>query len=282
MPTLRTPTLLVVYAMFSIILHAASLSAPPDARQRSVSNMASTYVPLESWVYVAFERLAAEGYVQSAFFDLRPWTRMDCARMVEEAEDNLDSEPTTSDAPALLRSLEEEFNPELQRRGGERNAEFRLESLYRRATVIEGRPLTDGYHFGETLVDDEGRPFAEGANLYSGVSFRATAGPFAAYIKTEFQRVPSSPVPTEQAQQAIAMDDFTPAASEGPPSGFVRGRLLDANISLAFFNNQLTFGRQSLWWGPARSGSTLFSNNAEPITMLRYDRVRPFELPGFL
>jgi len=279
---LRTLTLFLMCLMLTTILHAAGSSVLQDAPQRSASNMASTYVPLESWVYPAFERLASEGYLQSALFDLRPWTRMDCARMVEEAEDNVDNEPTTSDAAALLRSLEEEFNPELRRRGGERNAEFRLESLYQRVTVIAGRPLTDGYHFGETLVDDEGRPFAEGANLYSGASLRATAGPFAAYVKTEFQRVPSSPVPSEQTQQAIAMDDFTPAASEGPPSGFVRGRLLDANISLAFFNNQLTFGRQSLWWGPARSGSTLFSNNAEPITMLRYDRVRPFELPGFL
>ncbi len=279
---LRTLTLFLMCLMLTTVLHAAGSSALQDAPQRSASNMASTDVPLESWVYPAFERLASEGYLQSAFFDLRPWTRMDCARMVEEAEDNVDNEPTTSDAPALLRSLEEEFNPELRRRGGERNAELHLESLYQRVTVIAGRPLTDGYHFGETLIDDEGRPFGEGANLYSGASLRATAGPFAAYVKTEFQRVPSSPVPGEQAQQAIALDDFTPAASEGPPSGFARGRLLEANVSLAFFNNQLTFGRQSLWWGPARSGSTLFSNNAEPITMLRYDRVRPFELPGFL
>jgi hypothetical protein len=58
--------------------------------------------------------------------------------------------------------------------------------------------------------------------------------------------------------------------------------VLDANVSFAFANNQFTFGRQSLWWGPARSGATLFSNNAEPIDMLRYDRVRPFVLPGFL
>ncbi len=160
--------------------------------------------------------------------------------------------------------------------------EFRLESVDQRVTSIAGRPLTDGYHFAETLVDDDGRPFAEGENLYSDVSFRATAGPFAAYVKTEMQRVPGAPIPDMQAQQQIALADFTPQAAEGPQSNFLRGRLLDANVSFAFSNNQLTFGKQSLWWGPARSGSTLFSNNAEPVTMLRYDRVRPLELPGFL
>jgi hypothetical protein len=68
----------------------------------------------------------------------------------------------------------------------------------------------------------------------------------------------------------------------GPPSGFTRGRLLDANVSYTLSNNQFTFGKQTLWWGPARGGSTLFSNNAEPLMMLRYDRVQPFVLPGFL
>jgi hypothetical protein len=268
--------------MLITALHAAHASDQQDARQRRASNMASTYVPIESWVYPAFERLASEGYLRSAFFDLRPWTRMDCALLVEEAEENIGNAPITSDTFELLQSLKEEFNLELQRRAGKRNAEFRLESLYQRATVIAGRPLTDGYHFGETLVDDDGRPFAEGTNLYSGTVFRATAGPFAAYVKTEFQRVPFAPAPMGQALQEIATADFTPAAAEGPLSDFARGRLLDANVSFAFFNNQFTLGRQSLWWGPARSGSTLFSNNAEPIMMLRYDRVRPFELPGFL
>lgn len=280
---LRTSTLSLMCIMLTTILHAANSLAPQDASQRSASNMASTYVPLESWVYPAFERLASEGYLQSAFLDLRPWTRMDCGRLVEEDEDNIDDRQlVSSDVLSLLRSLREEFGPELERRIGGRNAEFRLESLDQRITSIAGRPLTDGYHFSETLVDDEGRPFAEGANIYSGTSFRATVGPFAAYINAELQRVPSAPTPNLQTQQSIALADFTPAGAQGPVSGFLRGKLLDANVSFAFFNNQLTFGRQSLWWGPARSGSTLFSNNAEPTMMLRYDRVRPFELPGFL
>ncbi|HEV2708952.1 MAG TPA: capsule assembly Wzi family protein [Edaphobacter sp.] len=251
--------------------------------------MASTYVPIESWIYPALERLAAEGYLPAAFFSLRPWTRMDCARLVDEAEDLVDKDEelitvkaAASDAPALLASLKEEFAVELARRAGARNVEFRLESLDQRVTAIAGHPLTDGFHFGETLVNDDGRPFTEGTNIYSGVSFRATAGPFAAYVRTELQRVPSAPVPNAFAQQQIAAVDFTSAAAAGPVSGFLRGRLLEANVSFTISNNQFTIGRQSLWWGPARSGATLFSNNSEPIDMLRYDRVRPFLLPGIL
>ncbi len=279
----KTFSLLAMCFMMTLTLQAAGFSNPHDEPQARASDMASTYVPIESWVYPAFERLAAEGYLPTAFFSLRPWTRMDCARLVDEAEDSaIAVKPTTSDAPALLDSLKEEFAAELARRAGARNAEFRLESLDQRVTAIAGRPLTDGFHFGETLVNDDGRPFAEGANLYSGISFRATAGPFAAYVRTELQRVPSAPVPDASAQQQIAAADFTSTAAAGPVSGFLRGRVLEANVSFTVSNNQFTIGRQSLWWGPARSGATLFSNNAEPIDMLRYDRVRPFVLPGIL
>jgi hypothetical protein len=271
-----------MYFTMTLTLQAAGFSDPQDGRQARAAGMASTYVPIESWVYPAFERLAAEGYLPTAFFSLRPWTRMECARLVDEAEVQLAVKSTTSDAPVLVNSLKEEFAAELARRAGARNAEFRLESLDQRVTVITGTPLTDGFHFGETLVNDDGLPFAEGTNLYSRVSFRATAGHFAGYVRAELQRVPSAPVPNASAQQQIAVADFTSTAAAGPVSGFLRGRILEANVSFTVSNNQFTFGRQSLWWGPARSGATLFSDNAEPIDMLRYDRVRPFVLPGLL
>jgi hypothetical protein len=47
-------------------------------------------------------------------------------------------------------------------------------------------------------------------------------------------------------------------------------------------NWQVTFGQQSLWWGPTAGGPTLFSNNAEPIRMFRINRVSPMKLPSFL
>jgi len=279
---LRNLSLLVTCVIMMPNLQAASSSDRQDAQQARDSEMASTYVPLDSWIYSAFEVLAAEGYVQTAFFSLRPWTRLDCARLIEEADDQIANDLVTPDTSALLRNLKLEFGAELERRAGMPNREFRLESLEQRVNAIAGRPLTDGFHFAETLVDDDGRPFANGANLYSGTAFRATAGPFAAYIKTELQRVPLAQTPDANAEQQIAAADFTPTAAAGPVSGFLRGRVLEANASFTFSNNQFTVGRQSLWWGPAKSGATLLSNNAEPIGMIRYDRVRPFELPGFL
>jgi hypothetical protein len=244
--------------------------------------MASTYVPLDSWVYSAFDRLAALGYVNTAFPALRPWTRMECARLVLEAADRTADSESDSEVSALYKSLASEFALELRREEGAANSGLQVESMYGQFGNLAGEPLTDGYHFGQTIVNDFGRPFGEGANWDSGAALRAQAGWLAFYIRGEYQRGGRVPRLSPEAQTAIAQADFTPVAAAGPPSNVARFRLLDAYVAVNFKNNQLSFGKQSLWWGPGYGGPMLFSDNAEPITMLRYDRVSPFKLPGFL
>src|SRR5579864_4866677 len=52
---------------------------------RTPSFMGSPYVPLDSWIYPAIERLAALGYVKTASLGIRPWTRLECAGLLSEA-----------------------------------------------------------------------------------------------------------------------------------------------------------------------------------------------------
>jgi Capsule assembly protein Wzi len=282
--------LLLVFLMVARRYAQARPHPPGDGDAGcDTSNMASTYVPIESWIYPAIERLAMAGYVQTAFAGLRPWTRMESARLVAEAQEqlvdqqnNLDSgEEVDEQMHSLIKDLTGEFAVELRQRDGECNRQAAIDSVYSRSTAIAGAPLTDGYHFAQTLVDDYGRSYGRGANIYSGISGRAAFGPFASYVRVELQRTAPGVVTPASADAAIAAADFTPAAASGPISGFTRGRTLEAYASYTFHNNQLSFGKQALWWGPSKGGPLLFSNNAEPITMLRYDRVSPFKLPGF-
>lgn len=253
-----------------------------DENHRSPGNMASTYVPLDSWVYPAFERMAALGYVQTGFVGLRPWTRMECARQLMEAED-LGAGEAGASVQQLYRSLSSEFALELQRlEGASPNEGVQLESVYTRFTGISGQPLIDGYHFAQTLANDFGRPYGGGANWYAGGATRAVVGPFAFYARAEYQNSAAGPIVPPAAQNAIAQADFTPMAAAGPVTGDARVQLLDAYAAGDFKNNQLSFGRQSLWWGPSYSGALMFSDNPLPIPMLRYDRVKPFKLPSFL
>ena len=63
--------------------------------------MGSSYVPLDSWVYPALQRLAALGYIQSQSLSIRPWTRLECARLLAEATENASS----TDVPAEVQHL---------------------------------------------------------------------------------------------------------------------------------------------------------------------------------
>ena len=175
MPALFNTALLLVYLLPQAVRQGGPPSNMNEPTKSKVVNMASSYVPIESWVYPAFDRLEAEGYLPDAIVGLRPWTRMACARFVQEAEDRvIHDRDTPSDVAVLLRSLNEEFGVERQQLRGGRNTQFFLDSVDQRSTSIAGRPLTDGYHFAETIVDDYGRPFGQGENDYTGLAVRAT------------------------------------------------------------------------------------------------------------
>jgi membrane-associated phospholipid phosphatase len=249
---------------------------------RSPENMGSPYVPMESWVYPAFDRLAALGYTQTAFAGLRPWTRMECARLLDEADESLRYDGDSSgEVSALIAALGTEFSREIERRNGGRNLDLSVDSVYARATAVSGATLNDGFHFGQTLINDHGRPYGEGFNSIAGITAHAVAGPFAFFVQGEYQQAPSVPGYSSTVQQAIAAVDLTTPISNARDA-IQRFRLLDAYVSYTFHNYQLSFGKQSLWLGPGDGGPFLFSDNAEPIPMLRISRVSPERLPSIL
>jgi membrane-associated phospholipid phosphatase len=251
----------------------------------SAANQGSPYVPLDSWIYPAFDRLAALGYVNSGIFGMRPWTRLECARLLGEAQDRAAGDSATpSETQQLLDTLDREFSIESESRGGGSNRHLRAESVYTRFTGISGQPLTDGYHFGQTILNDYGRPFGEGVNNVTGFSGWASEGRLVAYVRGEYQHAPSTPALSQQARQFIAGADGAqlPVAPNTPIPAVDHLHLLDAYLAMNLENWQLSFGKQSLWWGPSEGGPILFSDNADPITMFRINRVSPFKLPSVL
>jgi membrane-associated phospholipid phosphatase len=250
-------------------------------RSRSPAFMGSSYVPLDSWIYPALERLAAVGYLRTAALGLRPWTRLECVRLLNEAsERRLEDGPP--EARELYESLYQEFEGEFELMSGERNVDAHLESVYFRSTGITGKPLTDNQHFGQTVLNDFGRPYQEGFNSAAGVSGWTTAGPFVIYARGEYQSSPSASAPSPGVLDFIAsVDSLPPNPPSTPVSAISRFHLLDAYVGMNLANWQISFGRQSLWWGPSAGGPMLFTDNTEPINnMFRIDRVNPFRLPG--
>lgn len=245
-------------------------------------NMASPFVPLDSWVYSAMERLVAMGYVQSGFLGMRPWSRMECARLlVQEADQALENESAeNTNAGKIYDALRAEFADEIARMGGETNLGVGVDSVYTRLMGISGTPLQDGLHFGQTVVNDYGRPYAEGFNNITGASGHVVAGPLSFYVRAEYQHSPSIPALSALAAQTIEAVDGLPSAPPTIATAAVnRVNLLEGYVGVQLNNWQFTFGKQSAWWGPDTSGAMLFSSNAAPILMLRINRVSPFKLP---
>src|SRR5271165_7104598 len=192
----RSGMLLLVPLMFTHSYAQAQADLPGYGDCNS-SNMASTYVPIESWIYPAIERLALAGYIQTAFAGLRPWTRMESARLVSEAQEHqtdIDSqEVVDAQMNSSIRALASEFAVELRQRDGQCNRQATIDTIAWRSSAIAGPPLSDGYHFAQTLTNDYGRPYGQGANLYTGISGHAAFGPFASYMRVELQRTAPAP-----------------------------------------------------------------------------------------
>jgi len=244
----------------------------------------SVYIPVDSWIYPALRRIAALGYIPDQVSDLAPWTRAECIHQVEEASENaaripaLDSRSSINDyVLTLLVDLKAEFSHEPT----EQNA-VRLESIYTRMMDIQGSPLRDSYHFGQTLVNDYGRPYGAGFNNITGASGYAQSGRFSVYMRGEYQEAPGAAAYPLSVREVIASVDKNPLQPPTPIASTSRFEPLEmyAGVQLGF--EDITFGKQSLWWGPSQESAFSFSNNAAPFYMLRMAQVRPLVLPGLL
>ena len=247
---------------------------------RKTRIMGSPYVPLDSWVYPALQRLAALGYIHSESLSIRPWTRLECARLLAEAASNDASTSSATEVQQLYASLSAEFAYETQLMNGGRNLNAQFESAYARFLAISGTPLTDNYHFGQTLVNDYGRPYENGFNSVNGASGYGMAGPLVVYVRGEYQYAPSAPAPTQAELNLFANKDGWPSSGAVPVASISRFRLLDTYLGLNVGNWQFSFGRNSLWWGPSEGGNLIFTDNAAPLNnMFAVNRVSPFRLP---
>src|SRR6266478_3738880 len=92
----------------------------------NTSKIGSPYVPLDSWIYPALNRLAALGYIDSAILGLRPWTRLECARLVSEAADHQVDGGDSSEGAKFYDSLAREFTYEFKVTAGEQSLRAQL------------------------------------------------------------------------------------------------------------------------------------------------------------
>jgi hypothetical protein len=239
------------------------------------SNYGTVYVPLDSWVYPAFERLFSLGYADSAYLGMRPWTRTSCLQILQETYPKLQNAPEDTEAWSIFQALAVEFGVN----AGQTTPQAEVSNVYTRNMYIKGRPINDSFHFGQTLINDYGRPYQEGFNALDGFTAVAEGYHFSLDVRGEYQHAPGRGAYPESVQELISQVDSTPLLAPEPVPPTNVFRLLNANLAVSLANNVISVGKADDWWGPTQAGSMALSNNAEPIYALRINRVLPIRIP---
>ena len=269
-------------------------SASPDC---DTAVMGSPYIPVDSWIYPAVLRLYSLGFVDTVYLGMRPWTRSSLNHMIEEAEPRIegaDAGPAGDEAQGIYESLVHAMRGDVHEICKTQGGSLHFESIYSGTRVITGNPLRDSYHLGQTIVNDYGRPYANGANNSSGASGYVSAGRFVLYVRGEFQGAPSTAGYSSSLAGELAGIDGTTdyfhstvaipyngqtTIPAGPIGTTTNGRLIEAYISAHYLNHEVSFGKQDDWLGPGLGGGMAYSNNAENIYSFRINRIEPLQIP---
>jgi hypothetical protein len=311
---LRVPQLLAIGLLASLPIAAQSVpSAPPDAPLapatqstppaqapeppvqftrtmparpvRYSGSLGSTYIPLDSWMYPEILRLYSLGFIDTVFLGMRPYTRTSVAHMLDASAGRIYNSDS-DEAKEIYSALSRELAPDLEIPIDAHRGHSEIGSIYTRVMGITGQPLRDPYHAGQTIVNDYGRPYAEGFNNITGASIRTTLGRYSGYFRGEFQHAPTLWGYSPSVANYISSADQVPFTYYNPtiPYGETLHsvdtfRIQEAYLAANFASHEISIGKSDEWFGPGRGGGMGYSNNAENIYSIRINRVEPAHIP---
>jgi hypothetical protein len=216
---------------------------------------------MDSWVYPVIDRMIARGELDADGVGMRPWTRVQIASLLERCEKCEGEERT---------ELRREFSDESRVSGI-----ARFEEMYVRSEQIAGKPLTNGFDYGQTVVNDFGRANRQGQNLIVGTLARVDSRWFFSAIRVEYQQAG-----TDQGEfEVVKAIDGAAAADQWNTRAIHRARVLEGYVGTRVGNLQMSVGNQDVHWGRGYSGAMLLGENAQPLTMLRFRNAESFRMP---
>jgi hypothetical protein len=262
----------------------AAVELPPCKTGPGASRPADVYVPVDSWMYPALERLHGLGYAETAFLGLRPWTRRSMQRVIEESAQKPDL-LSNAQAQEIVEAMERELGDEADDDSSELS--YGCEALYTRMQGIAGLTLRDSFHLGQTLVNDYGRPYQPGFNTVDGAGGSMEYGRFSMYARGEYQHAPGAVGYSPSLVATLSNIDQVPLAANpvqatipsGPIASANDFRILEANLSYRLLNHEISFGKSDHWLAPTVGGAFMYSNNAENIYAFQIDRTEPLYIP---
>jgi hypothetical protein len=261
----------------------------------------SVYIPVDSWIYPALDRLYSLGYANTMYLAMRPYTRQRLAHILEDTHDDV-VDGNDEQALQILAALESFVREEPMDGVTPRGTVYGTETAYTRLMGIQGQTLNDSYHLGQTIVNDYGRPYEPGFNPIVGFSALAEKGRFSLYLRGEYQNAPSAAGYSQTLSAALSQGgdianpfQYTPG-DEIPFSGYNLHQrtiptgpiattnnfhLLEATLSYHLLGHEISGGKSDAWQGPGFGGAMSWSNNAQDIYSFRINRIEPLYIPLF-
>ena len=257
----------------------------PATPVRYSGSLGSTYIPLDSWMYPEIMRLYSLGFMDTVFLGMRPYTRTSVAHMLDASAGRIYNSDS-DEAKEIYSALNRELGPDLEIPVDAHRGHSEVESVYTRLLGITGQPLRDSYHSGETIVNDYGRPYAEGFNNITGASIRTTLGRYSGYFRGEYQHAPALEGYSAAVADHFSVLDEVPFIADNPTMSYGKTlqsvdtfRIQEAYLAANFASHEISIGRSDEWFGPGRGGGMGYSNNAVDIYSIRLNRVEPLHIP---
>lgn len=260
----KAPWLTMIAAVLLVLLLASNGTAAT-----------SVNVPLDNWAYGALDKLVGFGLIKSDIQGTRPFSRQEVARLVGEALENRKARASVAMplADHFLERFQREYAIELNIAEGTAQQTYikPLQEVQARYVYVNGEPRrflgfpksnsgTDATEGTPMVYNNEGVIYTKNNNFSLQFSSTAGYGDFsAAYF------------------EPLLLIRENKGLSDG--SNDVDVRILKGYAKLSQCNVELQVGRDSMWWGQARHGDLLLTNNAEPLDMVKLSNPEPVLLP---
>jgi len=260
---------------------------PSEDAVGAADPLGSTYIPVDSIVYPMVLRLYSMGYLNTAFINMRPYTRRSLLHMLNATHDAIMADGN-EEAEGILASLQTYLSAELPALGKARGTVYGIDTVYTRFMGIHGQTLRDSYHLGQTVANDYGRPYQPGFNNITGFSTTSEMGMFSLYVRGEYQHSPSGSGYSQALTSQLSALDGVPYSGynlrqatipTGPIAATNTFALQEATLSAHIWGHEISGGKSDAWEGPAAGGAMSWSNNAQNIYSFRINRVDPLHIP---
>lgn len=246
----------------------------------SLFALSSVNVPLDHWSYDALDKLRGFGLITSDIYNNRPYSRLEVARLVNEAMQNAKDKKLPSLIERFFEKFRHEFKSELEETspGAVSTRTFikPVQQAEAKFAYVQGDPrqFDSSLHRQQGLLgikansgtpllpNNEGVVYTEHSNF--SLQFASSArflDYFSAYVEPIF-------IVREN------KDDFGRYDQ-------VEADLLKGYGKATFGNFEFQAGRDSMWWGQGYHGTLILGNNAPPLDMIKISNPTPTILPWY-